>query len=111
ALVAFAGNSLLCRAALLSGRTGPASFTAIRLGAGALALLALSRTSGAARFGRTRSGTAARAAALFAYAALFAWAYVRIPAGVGALVLFGCVQLTMVAAALRAGAGPRGLQW
>ena len=107
ALVAFAANSLLCRAALSTGRTDPAAFTAIRIGSGAVALAAIARAAGV-RLSAGRRGTAARALALFAYAALFAWAYVRVPAGVGALVLFGCVQLTLVAAAARAGQRPRG---
>jgi drug/metabolite transporter (DMT)-like permease len=108
-LVAFAANSLLCRAALAGDRTDPATFTLIRIGSGAVALFALTR-GGGGRLSAARSGVVARAVSLFAYAALFSWAYARISAGVGALVLFGCVQLTMVAAAVRAGAGPRGLQ-
>jgi drug/metabolite transporter (DMT)-like permease len=109
-LLAFAGNSLLCRRALDSGRIDAASFTAVRLLSGALllALLARGRPAVAALRGR---GSLARAAALFAYAALFSWAYVRIPASVGALVLFASVQLTMLGGAVREGAGPRGSQW
>ena len=38
ALLAFAANSLLCRYALADGSTNAATFTAIRLGAGALVL-------------------------------------------------------------------------
>lgn len=110
ALVAFAGNSILCRAALATGHADPATFTAVRLVAGAvvLATLALARGRGLAE---ARPGAGPRALALLAYATLFSWAYVRIPAGVGALALFGCVQLTMTAAAVRAGDGPRGRQW
>ncbi len=110
ALVAFAGNSILCRAALATGHADPATFTAVRLVAGAVVLAALVRVRGGS-LGVARAGTGYRALALFAYASLFSWAYVRIPAGVGALVLFGFVQLTMIAAAVRAGAGPRGVQW
>src|ERR671912_413068 len=41
ALAAFAGNSLLCRAALGPGHIDAASFTAVRLAAGALMLALL----------------------------------------------------------------------
>jgi drug/metabolite transporter (DMT)-like permease len=119
-LIAFAGNSLLCREALGGRHMDPAGFTVVRLGAGALVLFLLVRGRGSALLrpgppGRrpegNSAGTAARAVALCAYAALFSWAYVRIPASAGALVLFACVQFTMLAWAVRAGAGPRPLQW
>jgi drug/metabolite transporter (DMT)-like permease len=110
ALVAFAGNSILCRAALASGRTDPATCTLVRIGAGAATLFALARLR-RTPLSSARGGVVPRSIALFAYAALFSFAYVRIPAGVGALVLFACVQLTMIAAAIREHAGPRGSQW
>ena len=107
ALIAFAGNSILCRGALAGGHVDPATFTLVRVASGAAVLAVLAR--GRARGARRRGP--ARAIALFAYAALFSWAYVRVPAGPGALVLFAAVQLTMLAAAVRAGVGPRGVQW
>jgi len=100
AMAAFAGNSLLCRAAL--GRTGidPASFTAIRILSAALATWVLVRIRrGPAR----RSGSWASALALFAYAAGFSFAYRTLPAGLGALLLFLAVQATMVLWGLRRG--------
>jgi drug/metabolite transporter (DMT)-like permease len=102
-LCCFAANSLLCRAALLSGSVDPASFTLVRLasGAGFLALLlALSRR------GRPRGGSVGSALALFAYAAAFSLSYVRIGAGVGALLLFGSVQVTMIGWSSARGARP-----
>ncbi|MCA9600442.1 MAG: DMT family transporter [Polyangiales bacterium] len=90
ALLCFAGNSLLCRLALVDGSIDPISFTAVRIGSGALCLAALTRGRG------FRSGTNLSAVALFAYAAAFSYAYVRLPAGIGALVLFACVQFTMI---------------
>jgi drug/metabolite transporter (DMT)-like permease len=48
---------------------------------------------------------------LFAYAAGFSLAYLRIPAGVGALLLFAAVQLTMIGAGLVRGERPRSLEW
>jgi drug/metabolite transporter (DMT)-like permease len=106
-LAAFAGNSLLCRAALGEGATDPATFTFVRLASGALVLLGIARARGGER---RAGGSWAGALGLFAYAALFSWAYVRIPAGVGALVLFAFVQLTMLGGAVRAGAGPTRVQ-
>jgi len=99
ALVAFAGNSLLCRAALAAGAIDPLSFTAVRLASGAVALLALAR--GMAR------GPWRRPLMLFAYAIAFSLAYVRIGAGIGALALFAAVQITMWGGGWLAGHRPR----
>jgi drug/metabolite transporter (DMT)-like permease len=105
ALLAFAANSLLCRAALRDGEADPAGFTALRLTSGAAVLLALTRARGVS------SGSWTASLALLAYAAAFSFAYVRLPAGTGALLLFGSVQATMLLAGLRAGERPRPLQW
>lgn len=111
ALTGFAANSLLCRMALRPGLIDAATFTGVRLVSGALVLVVLARVSVRAS-GRMaaprRGGSWTSAAALFAYAAAFSYAYLRISAGVGALLLFGAVQITMLAAALRAGERPRG---
>ena len=108
-MLAFAANSLLCRAALAGGHADAASFTTLRLASGALTLGLLAR----ARGGAAPAPLAAWGAALslFAYAMLFSLAYLRIPAGTGALLLFGAVQLTMIAASVRAGEPPRALEW
>lgn len=100
AMAAFAGNSLLCRAAL--GRTGidPASFTAIRILSAALATWVLVRIR---RGPSRRSGSWGSALALFAYAAAFSFAYRTLPAGLGALLLFLAVQATMILWGLRRG--------
>ena len=109
AMIAFAANSLLCRAALGGGHADPATFTALRLLGGALVLGPLARFRGsAAPPSRPAWGSAV---ALFAYAAGFSFAYMRIPAGVGALLLFAAVQLTMVGAGLARGERPRPLEW
>ena len=93
AMVAFAGNSLLCRAALLGGRIDAASFTTIRVVSGALALWLIVR----AQHGRApRAGSWRSAFALFAYAAAFSFAYLSLTAATGALLLFGAVQVTMI---------------
>lgn len=107
ALLAFAGNSLLCRLALKHTAIDPASFTAIRLIAGALTLwlVVRIRTRSAATLGNWPS-----AAALFAYAATFSFAYVSLPAAAGALLLFGAVQVTMIGYGLWAGERPGNTQ-
>lgn len=97
AMLAFAGNSVLCRLALSTTPVDAATFTGVRLVAGALALRLVVR--GRAR-GRVRADPSAgswlSAAALFVYAAAFSFAYVVLPTGTGALLLFGAVQLTMI---------------
>lgn len=103
ALVAFAANSLLCRAALGAHAIDPGSFTLVRLGSGAVVLAAILRVRGQVR---PTPRNLPSAAALFAYAIAFSVAYLRVSTGTGALVLFGCVQMTMIAAALRAGERP-----
>jgi len=106
ALLAFAANSLLCRAALGGGAADAASFTAVRLVSGAGVLLLLCRSAGGARGGSWPS-----AAALFVYAAAFSFAYFTLSAGVGALLLFGAVQTTMIGAGIAAGERPPPSVW
>ena len=108
ALVGFAANSLLCRAALRTGDIDPASFTSIRLAAGAITLAAIVRVRGRAA---PSSGSLASAAALFAYAIAFSFAYVRLDSGTGALLLFGAVQMTMVGWAMVRGERPGAREW
>ncbi len=109
AMLAFATNSLLCRAALAGGHADAASFTAIRLGSGAIVLGFLVRARESPSPG-VRPGWGS-ALALFVYALAFSLAYLRIAAGVGALLMFAAVQLTMIGAGLRAGERPQALEW
>ncbi len=102
-LVAFAANSLLCRMALGEGLIDPLSFTAIRLVSGALALIPLARLVAESKPSRAAAGSWGSGLALFAYAAAFSLAYVSLGAGVGALILFGSVQVTMLGAAVKSG--------
>ena len=93
AMLAFAGNSLLCRLALKTTAIDPATFTSIRIVAGALVLWLIVRM----RAGATpRAGSWAGALSLCAYAAAFSFAYVSLGAATGALLLFAAVQATMV---------------
>ena len=110
AMVAFAGNSLLCRMALGSGAIDAASFTLIRFGSGTVVLLLLAAVSGTLPRA-SRGGNWLSAAVLFVYAFPFAFAYTWLATGTGALVLFGTVQLTMIAAGLRAGERPSPVDW
>jgi drug/metabolite transporter (DMT)-like permease len=107
AMVAFAGNSLLCRVALKDTGIDAASFTALRLLSGALTLWLIVRLRGARP---AAAGNWLSAAALFAYAAGFSFAYLSLPAGVGALILFGAVQGSMIGYALWSGERLRWLQ-
>lgn len=102
ALLAFAGNSVLCRLAALHSAIDGASFTTIRLlsGAGALALLVQLRKT---KTLHPERGNWRGAALLFAYAALFSYAYENLPTATGSLLLFGAVQLCMTAYALLRG--------
>ena len=113
ALLGFAANSLLCRFALGRPLLDAASFTSIRLGSGALALVALRRAASAsnAKGPASRGGDFASAAALFAYALAFSISYLRIGAAAGALILFGSVQTTMIGWALIRGERPSRAEW
>lgn len=94
AMIAFAGNSLLCRLALKHTQMDPASFTTIRLIAGAVGLWLIVQMSARTAVGRGNWGSAV---ALVIYAAGFSFAYVSLPAAMGALLLFSAVQATMIA--------------
>lgn len=109
-MVAFAANSLLNRAALLDGDTGPAAFAALRLISGALMLTLLV----AMRSGLPPLASRKRligAGSLTVYMLGFSFAYVALDAGAGALILFGMVQLTMFSGALTLGERPAAARW
>ncbi len=102
-LIAFAANSLLCRMALGGHLIDPLSFTTLRLVSGAVALIPIARLFDEPKKTPKTSGSWLSGMALFAYAAAFSLAYVSLSAGIGALILFGSVQITMVVAALKSG--------
>jgi drug/metabolite transporter (DMT)-like permease len=108
ALAAFAGNSLLCRAALRDTPIDAASFTAIRIASGAIALWLIVRLRASPQ---ARAGSWPSALALFAYAAAFSFAYLSLTAATGALLLFGAVQATMIGAGIARGERLSTLQW
>lgn len=99
-MIAFAGNSLLCRIALKHTGIDAASFTTIRLVSGAVMLWLIVRMR---RGTFTGGGNWLSSFALFAYAAGFSFAYVSLPTATGALLLFGAVQTTMIGYGIWAG--------
>lgn len=123
AMIAFASNSLLCRAALKESSLDPATFTLVRIFSGAVALWLIMKVRQRMIAGTTASPSAEglfsselitrrsplrygnwiSAVALFAYAAGFSFAYISLSAGTGALLLFGAVQATMILWGLREG--------
>jgi drug/metabolite transporter (DMT)-like permease len=105
AMLAFAGNSLLCRLALRGHHIGPAEFTLVRIAAGALMLwlILIARKT-------KPSGNWPSALALFAYAIAFSLAYSSLTAATGALLLFASVQVTMVGYGLLRGEKLAGLR-
>jgi drug/metabolite transporter (DMT)-like permease len=107
AMLAFASNSLLCRAALKQTSIDAASFTFIRIFSGAVALWLIMTMR---RSRSQRSGNWVSALALFAYAAAFSFAYKTLSAGTGALLLFGAVQATMILWGFRKGERLRAIQ-
>jgi drug/metabolite transporter (DMT)-like permease len=108
AMGAFAANSVLCRKALAQTAIDPASFTLVRVASGAAVLYLLTRlhepSAGV-------SGSWRAAFALFVYLACFSFAYVTLPAGTGALLLFGAVQATMILRGLAGGERLSTIQW
>ncbi len=106
-MIAFAGNSLLCRAARGHAHIDAASFTAIRLISGALVLWLIVQIRPGARSGK---GSWRSACALFIYAAGFSYAYLSLSAATGALLLFGAVQATMIGYGMWTGERLRRLQ-
>jgi drug/metabolite transporter (DMT)-like permease len=115
-MIAFASNTLLCRAALKQTHIDAATFTFVRIFSGAVALCLFMNVRRRITVDRTasplveslsgsllRNGNWISALALFVYAAGFSFAYTSLSAGAGALLLFGAVQATMILWGLRRG--------
>ncbi|MEM7492897.1 MAG: DMT family transporter [Pseudomonadota bacterium] len=106
AMIAFAANSVIGRLALIEGEIGAGSFAVIRLVSGAailMAILAMRRLP--------LLGNWAAALALLIYAVFFSYAYIALPAGTGAIILFAIVQVTMIGWGATKGERPSSLQW
>lgn len=106
AMVAFAANSVLGRLGLVEGGIGAGSFALIRLLSGSLVLVLIAGVRPALMASTWTGG-----AMLFIYAAFFSYAYISLPSGTGALLLFAMVQLTMLGAGLISGERFTPLQW
>src|SRR5260221_14269059 len=100
ALTAFAGNSLLCRAALAHTHIDAASFTTVRLLSGAVILRVLVLLRGGAPPG---SVNWLSDMVLLLYTAGFSFSYVLLTATAGALILFWAVQFRVIGCCLRSG--------
>lgn len=110
AMVAFAGNSLLCRMALRPHAIDPTTFALVRVVAGAAVLALLVRRRSPSPSG-ARAASWVSAAWLAAYAVLFALAYVGMSAATGTLALFGAVQVTMLGSGIVHGERPPLRSW
>ena len=104
AIIAFAGNSLLTRAALGNELIAPGAFSALRLAAGAIVLLPWFLRGGPRRVDMRQ------ALALLIYVVAFSFAYQALNAGSGAMILFATVQAVIIISAWRSGQIPRGTE-
>lgn len=111
-MIAFAANSVFARLALGAGAIDPAGYSLARLASGAIMLALLVLRARKGDIGSLiNEGNWASAAALFSYAAAFSFAYVVLHTGTGALILFACVQGTMIGWGLLRGDRPMPLEW
>ncbi len=108
-LVFFASNSVLCRLALATHSIDASTFTVIRLFSGAVVLNLLNYVLSGKKTAFTGKGVSG--IFLLLYALLFSLAYVRLTAATGALILFGCVQITMIGWTIAKGSGPTKNEW
>lgn len=106
-MIAFAANSVIARLALSNHEIDPGTFTLIRLLAGAFALVGIvfysTRRAG---LKMKVAGSWSSAIFLLIYAATFSYAYLKLGAATGALVLFAVVQTVMFGVAIRLGERP-----
>jgi drug/metabolite transporter (DMT)-like permease len=109
-MLAFAGNSIICRLALRDGAIDPATFTSIRLLAGAITLFLIFAVT-RRKISFRSNGSWLSAFMLFLYAVAFSFAYISLSAGAGALILFAFVQATMIAMGLWSGDRPSATEW
>ena len=107
-LVAFAANSVICRHALAERSIDPGSFTCLRIVSGAMTLWLISVLF---RRKSRPNGRILPAVFLAIYAVCFSFAYLRLSAGTGALILMGTVQATMLVGGIREGERLSGARW
>lgn len=109
-MIAFAANSIFNRMALASESIDPASFASIRIASGVIVLTLLLLFQRKFRVMVWKADIKA-ILALAAYMLGFSFAYISLDAGIGALILFGAVQISMFAGAIIKGQKPLLLQW
>src|SRR5262245_28425192 len=110
AMLCFAANSILCRLALAPRLIDAATFTTLRVASAAL-MLSLMVFMRQRRPPRLSQANPLSTAALFAYLIFFSFAYLRLDAGSGALILIGAVQLSMFTVAFWEGERFLAAQW
>lgn len=111
ALFSFAANSVLCRLALAEEAIDAASFTGIRILAGAAVLIIIIRAKHRKADTQKVSGSWAASLMLCLYAVTFSYAYITLDTATGALILFGAVQITMILLAIVAGERLQRREW
>lgn len=110
ALIAFAGNSILCRLALGENAIDAASFTSIRLVSGVVVLVIILSLTSSNDAPKAR-GSWTASTMLFLYAIAFSYAYISLDTGTGALILFATVQITMILVDIFSGNRLRPAEW
>jgi drug/metabolite transporter (DMT)-like permease len=110
AMLCFAANSLLCRLALAPRLVDAATFTTLRV-ASAAAMICLVFWIQRRSFPGIHRASPLSILSLFAYFMFFSFAYLRLDAGSGALILIGAVQVTMLSVAFWEGERFSAPQW
>ena len=108
-MIAFAANSVFARLAMAENAIGSVEYSLVRLASGALILWLIVhlRRSSAPREG----GTLLSALSLWVYVLGFSVAYLALDTGVGALIMFATVQLTMISVGIWRGQRPSLQEW
>lgn len=108
-MIAFASNSILTRMAIEGGHIDPSGFAIVRVVAGALVLGMIMTVRGGS-LPLWRKNRISGALSLALYLVGFSLAYLTLDAGLGALILFGVVQITMFSYGAWQGTPPTGRQ-
>ena len=95
ALFSLSTNPVLCRMAMITGQTDPFSFTFLRILSGTIFLLLVFFFKHQ-KLGLNLKTNWLTPFMLFLYAITFSYSYVDMPAGIGTLILFAVVQLSMI---------------
>ena len=110
-MCAFAANSVLNRIGVAMQGMDPMGFATVRTGAGAAMLWAIVAARAAPAPAVVSPKRLFGALALAAYMIGFSWAYLTLDAGLGALILFGVLQIVIFGWAVVEGAEIPVLRW